>query len=273
MATQFSLNYDSAGNASLVENKIATKAAATGTFDIDPYTPIRSVKTDYTFSPTEPFDYDNQLIYLEQYIKDNDADTDDNNMGPDILAKDKLTPGQIQTIEYLKKAGLLEEAKQYEKISKGLKTAAGFKKVSMGASIFGISNPFIAIGSLFASGYTKYAEKIQSNIIDSYVESDYYQNMANQMDYEYAAYGDYDSYNDIVDIGPMYTRDDVKVGTYFDKEDHGEPPTAPPSKPPPGHPEYNINQGGGDGNNNKGNVGGAQLGSGMTTGQHAAFRK
>ena len=95
--------------------------------------------------------------------------------------------------------------------------------------------------------------KIQSNIIDSYVESDYYQNMANQMDYEYAAYGDYDSYNDIVDIGPMYTRDDVKVGT--------------------GHPEYNINQGGGDGNNNKGNVGGAQLGSGMTTGQHAAFRE
>jgi len=97
--------------------------------------------------------------------------------------------------------------------------------------------------------------------------------MAKQMDYEYAAYGDYDAYNDITDIGPMYTRDDVKVGTYFDEEDHGEPPTAPPSKPPPGHPEYNINQGGGDGNNNKGNAGGTQLGSGMTTGQHAAFRK
>ena len=58
-------------------------------------------------------------------------------------------------------------------------------------------------------------EKTQSNIIDSYFESDYYQNMAKQMDYEYAAYGDYDAYNDITDIGPMYTRDDVKVGTYL----------------------------------------------------------
>ena len=42
MATQFSLSYDNAGNASLVENKIATKAAVTGTFNIDPYAPIRS---------------------------------------------------------------------------------------------------------------------------------------------------------------------------------------------------------------------------------------
>jgi hypothetical protein len=224
MATQFSLSYDNAGNASLVENKIATKAAVTGTFNIDPYAPIRSVRTDYTFTSTDPFDYDNQLIYLEQYIKDNDADMDDNNRGPDILAKDKLTAAQRQTVENLKKAGLLEEAEQYEKTAKGLKTAAGFKTFTTGANLLGFSNPFIAAGSLFASGYTKYAEKTQSNIIDSYFESDYYQNMAKQMDYEYAAYGDYDAYNDITDIGPMYTRDDVKVGTYFDEEDHGEPP-------------------------------------------------
>ena len=223
MATQFSLSYDSAGNASLVENKIASKPAITGKFDIDPYAPIRTVSTDYTF--TDPFDYDNQLVYLQQYINDNDADIDNDDDGPDILAKDKLTAAQRQTVENLKKAGLLEEAEQYEKTAKGLKTAAGFKKVATGASLFGISNPFIAVGSLFASGYTKYAEKKQSEIIDSYFESDYFQNMAKQMDYEYAAYGDYDAYNDITDIGPMYTRDDVKVGTYFDEEDHGEPPS------------------------------------------------
>ena len=224
MATQFSLSYDSAGNASLVENKITSKPAITGKFDIDPYAPIRTVSTDYTF--TDPFDYDNQLVYLQQYINDNDADIDDDD-GPDIFAKDKLTVAQRQTVENLKKAGLLEEAEQYEKTAKGLKTAEGFKTVAKGASIFGISNPAIAIGSIFASGYTYFAEKKQSEIIDSYFESDYFQNMAKQMDYEYAAYGDYDAYNDITDIGPMYTRDDVKVGTYFDEEDHGEPPSAP----------------------------------------------
>ena len=78
MATQFSLNYDSAGNASLVENKIASKPAITGKFDIDPYAPVRSVSTDYSFTPTnqDTFDYENQLIYLEQFVKDNDADVD-----------------------------------------------------------------------------------------------------------------------------------------------------------------------------------------------------
>tara|TARA_A100001391_G_C4990292_1_gene257897 strand:- start:48 stop:917 length:870 start_codon:yes stop_codon:yes gene_type:complete len=222
MATQFSLSYDSAGNASLVENKITSKPAITGKFDIDPYEPIRTVSTDYTF--TDPFDYDNQLVYLQQYINDNDADIDDDD-GPDILAKDKLTVAQRQTVENLKKAGLFKEAEDFEKTAKGLKTAEGFKTVAKGASLFGISNPAIAIGSIFASVYTYSAEKKQSEIIDSYFESDYFQNMAKQMDYEYAAYNDYDAYNDIVDFGPMYTRDDVKVGTYFDAEDHGEPPS------------------------------------------------
>jgi len=78
MATQFSLSYDSAGNASLVENKIASKPAITGKFDIDPYAPVRSVSTDYSFTPAnqDTFDYENQLIYLEQFIKDNDSDVD-----------------------------------------------------------------------------------------------------------------------------------------------------------------------------------------------------
>jgi len=78
MATQFSLSYDSAGNASLVENKVASKPAITGKFDIDPYAPVRSVSTDYSFTPTgqDTFDYENQLIYLNQFIKDNDSDVD-----------------------------------------------------------------------------------------------------------------------------------------------------------------------------------------------------
>jgi len=226
MATQFSLSYDGEGNPSLVENKVESKAVApTGTFNIDPFERVRTVRTDYTFESVDPFDYDNQLIYLQQYINDNDADVTTDNKGPDILAKDKLTAAQRQTVENLKKAGLLEEAETFEKTAKGIKTAETFKKISTGATLFGITNPFISLGSAFASGYTKYAEKKQSDIIDNYFQSDYFQAMYKAMDYEYAAYQDYDAYNDITDIGPTYTRDDVKVGTYFDAEDHGEPPS------------------------------------------------
>ena len=54
-------------------------------------------------------------------------------------------------------------------------------------------------------------------------------------------------------MGPTYNRDDLKTGTVFDAEDHGEHTCTTfrtTSKPPPGHPEYNISQGGGNDNNN-----------------------
>ena len=78
MATQFSLSYDSAGNASIVENKITSRPAVTGKFNIDPYAPVRSVNTDYSFTPTnqDTFDYENQLLYLKQFVQDNDSDVD-----------------------------------------------------------------------------------------------------------------------------------------------------------------------------------------------------
>ena len=77
MATQFSLSYDSEGNPNLVKNEVASKSqATTGTFDIDPYEPIRTVRTDYefTYNPEDPFSYEQQLIYLQSYVDDNDAD-------------------------------------------------------------------------------------------------------------------------------------------------------------------------------------------------------
>lgn len=75
MATQFSLSYDGEGNPSLVENKVESKATApTGTFNIDPFEPVRTVRTDYTFESVDPFDYEQQLTYLQTFIRDNDAD-------------------------------------------------------------------------------------------------------------------------------------------------------------------------------------------------------
>lgn len=77
MATQFSLSYDGEGNPSLVENKVESKAVApTGTFNIDPFEPVRTVRTDYTFESVDPFDYEQQLTYLKTFITDNDADPD-----------------------------------------------------------------------------------------------------------------------------------------------------------------------------------------------------
>lgn len=78
MATQFSLSYDGEGNPSLVENKVESKVTApTGTFNIDPFEPVRTVRTDYTFESTDsidPFSYEQQLTYLQTFIRDNDAD-------------------------------------------------------------------------------------------------------------------------------------------------------------------------------------------------------
>ena len=77
MATQFSLSYDGEGNPSLVENKVESKVTApTGTFNIDPFEPVRTVRTDYTFESVDPFDYEQQLTYLKTFITDNDADPD-----------------------------------------------------------------------------------------------------------------------------------------------------------------------------------------------------
>ena len=77
MATQFSLSYDGEGNPSLVENKVESKAVTpTGTFNIDPFEPVRTVRTDYTFESVDPFDYEQQLTYLKTFITDNDADPD-----------------------------------------------------------------------------------------------------------------------------------------------------------------------------------------------------
>ena len=79
--------------------------------------------------------------------------------------------------------------------------------------------------------------------------------------------------------GGVKIDDEYMYGSDYQGSGSEAPPKTPPpapSKPPPGHPEYNISQGGGNdnnNNNNRGNAGGTQLGSGMTTGQHAAFRR
>ena len=288
MAVQYSLSYDAQGNPSLVKNTTTGSAPVikTDNFTVGEYTPKRSIMTDFDFE--DAFSPEQQYKILQTYIADNDADPDNdtNRGGPDIFKK-KYTLNEQQKINSLMMAGLDQEADDYKKYVTRSKTAKGLKLISNV-----LPAPFGTILSLGSTYVGNKSDKEVTKIIDSYYASDYYQDMVKQMDYEYDAYGDYDVYHDgSYNIGPTYNRDDLKTGTVFDAEDHGEPPSDTGTSSfdyesdaygTSSTPDYsNVttggppSQGGGDNNNNNntGNAGGTQLGSGMTTGQHAAFRR
>ena len=78
MAVQYSLSYDAQGNPSLVKNTITGSAPVikTDNFEVGKFTPKRTVQTDFDF--TDSFNTKEQYKILNDYIKDNDADTDVN---------------------------------------------------------------------------------------------------------------------------------------------------------------------------------------------------
>ena len=221
MAVQYSLSYDAQGNPSLVKNTTTGSAPVikTDNFTVGEYTPKRSIMTDFDFE--DAFSPEQQYKILQTYIADNDADpgNDTNTGGPDIFKK-KYTLNEQQKINSLMMAGLDQEVEDYKKYVTRSKTAKGLKTASMF-----LPAPFgtiLSIGSTFVGNQS---DKKVTEIIDSYYASDYYQDMVKQMDYEYDAYGDYDVYHDgSYNMGPTYNRDDLKTGTVFDAEDHGEPP-------------------------------------------------
>ena len=226
MAVQYSLSYDAQGNPSLVKNTTTGSAPVikTDNFTVGEYTPKRSIMTDFDFE--DAFSPEQQYKILQTYIADNDADpgNDINRGGPDIFKK-KYTLNEQQKINSLMMAGLDQEAEDYKKYVTRSKTAKGLKLISNV-----LPAPFGTILSLGSTYVGNKSDKEVTKIIDSYYASDYYQDMVKQMDYEYDAYGDYDVYHDgSYNMGPTYNRDDLKTGTVFDAEDHGEPP-APPTE-------------------------------------------
>ena len=132
--------------------------------------------------------------------------------------------------------------------------------------------PINAIVKAGAKATAYGAEKYKEKLVKDYINSDYYTGKHESFELEYELTGDYDSYSDI-NWGPSYGNE-YKEGTVFDAEDEENYSTPVETSTPvstPFHPSQGNNNNNGNQQNN--NAGGAQLGSGMTTGQHAAFRK
>jgi len=283
--TQYSLAYDSSGNSSLVATKEQTtsKISSGGDWKVSDYFAPRM---DYGITETYKNTPEEQLETIQKVLVPQSGDNDSKD---DKDYKKDLSPTfnwkDYTYNEYVKALGV-EAADSWLSAYNLEKAASAVGWV-----------PFVpVIGKVIAKGTKYYAEKKKEDIVKQYINSKYFiDNMVN-MDIEYNITEDYDSYNDL-SWHPSYGKD-YKPGTVFDAEDHGEPPagvdpstvtiqdvddhgTYEPSTPKhhgdvahgPGGRFETANTGNGNqGNNNTGNAGGAQLGSGMTTGQHAAFR-
>ena len=146
----------------------------------------------------------------------------------------------------------------------GIEKAASV--LSTGLGIVGIFSPINSIIKAGAKGTAFVAEKYKEKMVKEYINSSYFSDKHTNFELEYELSGDYDSYSDI-NYGPSYGNE-YKEGTVFDAEDE-EDYSIPVSTPIHSSQGSNNNNNGNQQNNN---AGGAQLGSGMTTGQHAAFR-
>ena len=283
--TQYSLSYDSSGNSSLVATKEQTtsRISSGGDWKVSDYFAPRM---DYGITETYKNTPEEQLETIQKVLVPQSGDNDSKD---DKDYKKDLSPTfnwkDYTYNEYVKALGV-EAADSWLSAYNLEKTASAVGWV-----------PFIPVlGKVIVKGAQYSAKKKKEDIVKQYINSKYFiDNMVN-MDIEYNITEDYDSYNDL-SWHPSYGKD-YKPGTVFDAEDHGEPPagvdpstvtiqdvddhgTYEPSTPKhhgdvahgPGGRFETANTGNGNqGNNNTGNAGGAQLGSGMTTGQHAAFK-
>jgi hypothetical protein len=261
--TQFALSYDNQGNSSLVAVKEQTtsRISSGGDWKVSDYFAPRM---DYGITETYKNTPEEQLKTIQKVLV---PQSDDRDSKDDKDYKKDLSP-TFNWKDYM-----------YEEYKKALGVEAADSWLSAynlekAASAVGWV-PFVpVIGKVIAKGTQKYAEKKKEDIVKQYINSKYFMdNMAN-MDIEYTVTGDYDSYNDL-SWHPSYGKD-YKSGTVFDADT--DPADEGVSKEITSTP-YHGHQGGvhstgngNQGNNNTGNAGGAQLDSGMTTGQHAAFR-
>ena len=284
--TQYSLSYDSSGNSSLVATKEQTtsRISSGGDWKVSDYFAPRM---DYGITETYKNTPEEQLETIQKVLVPQSGDNDSKD---DKDYKKDLSPTfnwkDYTYNEYVKALGV-EAADSWLSAYNLEKTASAVGWV-----------PFIPVlGKVIVKGAQYSAKKKKEDIVKQYINSKYFiDNMAN-MAYEYNITEDYDSYNDL-SWHPSYGKE-YKPGTVFDADTD---PADEGILEPPGHPNYNIHAGennnttttpkhhgdvahgpggrfetantgnGNQGNNNTGNAGGAQLGSGMTTGQHAAFK-
>ena len=220
MAVQYSLSYDADGNPSLVKNTVEGKAPVIKTdFTIGAYEPTRTVSTDYTFtSPEDPFSEESQLQILKTYIAENDSDP--TTFTGDVRQRDMLSAMDKDKMSRISKFVGKEAADNFQKYATRSATAQELKSVTGAIGLF-TSNPLNTIVNIGARVVGNYSDKQIDKIMNNMYASENYQNYMRELDYEYAAYQDYDVYNDFSGA-PNYRDEsgylDVKPGTVFDAD-------------------------------------------------------
>ena len=264
--SQYSLSYDSSGNSSLAVTTEPTRTTIpSGDWKVSDYV---SRTQDYgvteTYNKNTP---EEQLKAITKILVPSGNDSKDDkevvkvNYSPEFNWKD-------YTYTEMSKALGIDAADAW---AKAYGIEKGASALSTGLGLAGIFMPINAIVKAGAKATAYGAEKYKEKLVKDYINSDYYTGKHESFELEYELTGDYaDSHNDIT-WGPSYGNE-YKEGTVFDAEDAGETGVEEDYSTP-----VSISTSGQNNNNNgnqqNNNAGGAQLGSGMTTGQHAAFRK
>lgn len=243
--SQYSLSYDSSGNASLAATTTTPTRTTipSGDWKVSDY-----VSRTQDYGVTETYNKNSPEEQLKAVTKilvpsgnDDKDDRDDRDVKKDFSPEFNW---KDYTYMEMSKALGIDAADDWVKaygIEKGAST------LSTGLGLAGIFTPINAIVKSGAKATAYGAEKYKEKLVKEYMNSDYYTDKNKVHELEYELTGDYDSYSDI-NYGPSYGNE-YKEGTVFDAEDHGEPPSYTPEPvSTPFHPSQ--------GNNNNDNNGG-----------------
>jgi len=249
--SQYSLSYDSSGNASLAATTTTPTRAATPSKDwkVSDY-----VSRTQDYGVTETFKDKNtpeeQLKTIQKILVPSGNDNNDNNDNNDKDVKINYSPEfdwKNYTYTEMVKALGIDAADNWVN---AYNIEKGASALSKGLGIAGIFTPISVIAKGAAKGTAYAAEKYKEKLVKEYMNSDYYTDKNKMHELEYELTGDYDSYSDI-NYEPNYGNE-YKEGTVFDAEDEESytttTTTAPSYTPSPGD--------NGLGGNNNDNTGG-----------------
>ena len=248
--SQYSLSYDSSGNASLAATTTTPTRTTipSGDWKVSDY-----VSRTQDYGVTETYNKNSPEEQLKAVTKILVPSGNDNDSKDDKDIKKDFSPEfnwKDYTYMEMSKALGIDAADAWVSaynIEKGAST------LSTGLGLAGIFTPINAIVKAGAKGTAYAAEKYKEKLVKEYMNSDYYTDKNKVHELEYELTGDYDSYSSDINYAPSYGNE-YKEGTVFDAEDHGEPPSYTPEPvSTPFHPSQ--------GNNNNDNNGGNPTGS------------
>ena len=255
--SQYSLSYDSSGNASLAATTTAPTRTTvpSGDWKVSDY-----ISRTQDYGVTETYNKNTPEEQLKAITKILVPSTDGSDSKDDKDVKKDFSPEfnwKDYTYMEMSKALGTDAADDWAK-AYGIEKAASM--LSKGLGLTGLFTPINALVKAGAKGTAYAAEKYKEKITKEYMNSDYYTDKNKVHELEYELTGDYDSYSDI-NYGPSYGNE-YKEGTVFDAEDHGEPPSYTPEPvSTPFHPSQGNNN---NDNNRDSNQGNTQTGHGKS---------